>query len=80
MSTTKSLQLPTPMELYRRGVAALREQLGPVDSIRFLHLLEHGSGDYTAERQAQADEDISMAELCAEIRASEAKLLFTQPK
>jgi hypothetical protein len=57
------------MELYRRGITALQQQLGPVDSIRFLHLLDPGSGDYTAERQAQTD-DNAMAELCAEIRAT----------
>ena len=59
----------TPMELYRSGVAALRAQLGPVDSIRFLNLLDHGTGDYTVERQAPGDVT-SMADLCAEIRAT----------
>jgi hypothetical protein len=65
MSTTPAPS--TPMDLYRRGVAVLREQLGPVDSIRFLHLLDPGRGDYTAERQAQRDEG-SLEELCGEIR------------
>jgi hypothetical protein len=59
----------TPIELYRRGITALQQQLGPVDSIRFLHLLDHGAGDYTAERQAQNDE-ISLTDLCSEIRSS----------
>lgn len=59
----------TPMELYRSGIAALQQQLGPVDAIRFLHLLDHGSGDYTAERQSQ-DDDATMADLCAEIRST----------
>ncbi len=57
----------TPMELYRRGVAVLQDQLGPVDSLRFLHLLDPGSGDYTAERQATEDEG-TLQELCGEIR------------
>ena len=57
------------MELYRSGIAALQQQLGPVDSIRFLHLLDHGTGDYTAERQTQ-DDETSMADLCSEIRSS----------
>ncbi len=57
----------SPLDLYRRGVAILSQQLGPVDSVRFLHLLDHGSGDYTAERQAQPDNG-SVTELCAEIR------------
>jgi len=45
-----------PIDLYRRGVAILADQLGPVDSIRFLRLLEKGSGDYTAARQSQTDQ------------------------
>lgn len=57
----------TPMELYRRGVAVLQDQLGPVDSLRFLHLLDPGSGDYTAERQAKEDKG-TLEELCGEIR------------
>lgn len=59
----------TPIELYRRGLTALREQLGPVDSIRFLHLFDPGSGDYTAERQARED-DGGLDALCEEIRAT----------
>lgn len=69
MNTNTAIPLPTPIDLYRRGVTALREQLGPVDSIRFLHLLEHGSGDYTAERQSAPDDERPLADLCAEIRA-----------
>jgi len=65
MSTTPAAA--TPMELYRRGVAVLQDQLGPVDSLRFLHLLDPGSGDYTAERQAREDEG-TLEELCGEIR------------
>jgi hypothetical protein len=42
-----------------------------VDSIRFLRLLDQGSGDYTATRQSQSDEG-TMEDLCAEIRAFEA--------
>lgn len=62
---------PTPMALYRRGITALQQELGPVDAIRFIHLFDHGSGDYTAERQAQMDNDARpLAELCEEIRAT----------
>lgn len=60
----------TPTELYRRGLIALQEQLGPVDSIRFLHLFDPGAGDYTAERQARTDEG-NLEALCEEIRANE---------
>jgi hypothetical protein len=62
----------TPIELYRRGLTVLQEQLGPVDSIRFLHLFDSGSGDYTAERQATADEG-TLDALCDEIRANTGK-------
>jgi hypothetical protein len=60
----------SPIDLYRQGVAILTDQLGPVDSIRFLRLLDQGSGDYTATRQNQTDQG-TMEDLCAEIRAFE---------
>jgi len=60
-----------PIDLYRQGVAILADHLGPVDSIRFLCLLDNGSGDYTATRQIQPDQG-SMEDLCAEIRDLEA--------
>ena len=64
----------SPIDLYRQGVAVLTDKLGPVDSVRFLRLLDQGSGDYTAARQNQPDEG-TMEDLCAEIRAFEAKRL-----
>jgi len=60
-----------PIDLYRQGVAILADHLGPVDSIRFLRLLDKGSGDYTATRQSQPDQG-TVEELCAEIREFEA--------
>lgn len=61
----------TPIELYRLGVAALNQALGPVESLRFIRLLDPGSGDYTAERQARLEKDPqTVAELSAAIRAS----------
>jgi len=45
--------------------------LGPVDSIRFLRLLDKGSGDYTATCQSQPD-DGTAEQLCTEIRTFEA--------
>ena len=62
----------SPIELYRKGVAVLTDHLGPVDSVRFLRLLDPGSGDYTATRQNQADEG-TMEDLCSEIRTFEAE-------
>jgi hypothetical protein len=72
-ATTKTFT--SPIDLYRQGVAVLTDHLGPVDSVRFLRLLDKGSGDYTATRQNQSDEGTVEA-LCAEIRAFEA----TTPK
>lgn len=72
MSTTT---YTSPIDLYRQGVAVLTNHLGPVDSVRFLRLLDQGSGDYTVTRQNQPDEGTVEA-LCAEIRAFEA----TSPK
>lgn len=66
--TSGPAPISSPIELYRRGIAALQEELGPVDAIRFLHLFDQGSGDYTAERQAQTDE-APLDQLCEEIRA-----------
>ena len=71
MNTTTYI---SPIDLYRQGVAVLTDKLGPVDSIRFLRLLDQGSGDYTATRQNQPDEG-TMEDLCAEIRDFEAKRL-----
>ena len=64
-------QRKTPTELYRLGVAALDQALGPVESLRFLRLLDPGSGDYTAERQTRLDQDpSSVDELCDKIRTA----------
>ena len=60
----------SPIELYRKGVAVLTDHLGPVDSVRFLRLLDPGSGDYTATRQNQPDEG-TMEDLYSDIRTFE---------
>lgn len=59
----------TSLELYRDGVDALSRALGPVESIRFLRLLDSGQGDYTAERQARMEtDDRSIEDICRQIR------------
>ena len=64
-------QRKTPIELYRLGVAALDSALGPIESLRFLRLLDPGSGDYTAQRQTRLENDTAtVAELSASIRAA----------
>ncbi|MGV3721574.1 MAG: hypothetical protein ACO1SX_11750 [Actinomycetota bacterium] len=39
-------------ELQAAGVAALVKELGPLNALRFLQLMNARSGDYTAERDA----------------------------
>ena len=46
-------QRKTPIELYRWGVPALDQALGRVESLRFLRLLDPGSGDYTASARQE---------------------------
>ena len=70
-------QRKTPIELYRLGVAALDQALGPVESLRFLRLLDPGSGDSTAERETRTDQNPSnVDELCDKIRTSRATNQF----
>ena len=45
----------TPVELRERGYQALINQLGQIDTIRFLQQMGWGSGDYTQERQELLD-------------------------
>ena len=67
-----SVPRKTPIELYRLGVAALDQALGRVESLRFLLLLDPGSGDCTAERQKQMDQDpATVDDLCEMISNSQ---------
>lgn len=47
-----STPIADPVELRRRGFAALVEALGWVNAVRFIHQYEKGQGDYTQERAA----------------------------
>lgn len=68
------LERNTPIELYRQGVSALNEALGPVESLRFLRLLDPGDGDYTAERRRRMEADTESLEgLIARIHAARDK-------
>ena len=40
----------TALELYERGLEALRDKLGTAETTRFLRQCKPGTGDYTAER------------------------------
>jgi DNA-binding protein H-NS len=43
-------------QIRRKGLAALRRELGQEGMIRFLQQFETGSGDYARERHAWADQ------------------------
>jgi hypothetical protein len=45
----------TQDEIYRQGLQALRERLGPAGMIRFLQQFETGQGDYARERHRWVD-------------------------
>jgi hypothetical protein len=45
----------TPIELTRKGFKSLINTLGYVDTVRFLHQFDNGSGDYTQERHEWLD-------------------------
>lgn len=45
----------TSLELREKGYQALVNQLGQVDTIRFLQEMGWGSGDYTQERRERLD-------------------------
>lgn len=45
----------TPDEIRRKGLEALRRELGPVGMIRFRQQFETGRSDYARERHAWVD-------------------------
>lgn len=45
----------TSLELREKGYQALVDQLGQVDTIRFLQEMGWGSGDYTQEKRERLD-------------------------
>jgi hypothetical protein len=53
-------------EIRRRGLEALRQELGRAGMVRFLQQFETGSGDYSRERHAWVD-GTSLDELRAQI-------------
>jgi len=46
------VQQMTLDQIRQRGLAALRRELGPVGTIRFLQKFEMGSGNYARDRHA----------------------------
>jgi hypothetical protein len=51
-------------DIRRRGLEALRRELGPAGMVRFLQQFETGSGDYARERHAWVDRT-SLADILA---------------
>jgi len=58
--------MKTLQEIHTKGMAALLKTLGPVDTIRFIQMLDHGKGDYTKERKQWLSNDLD--EICKEIQ------------
>jgi hypothetical protein len=47
---------PTLDQIRRKGLEALRRELGPAGMIRFLQQFDSGSGDYARERHVWVDQ------------------------
>ena len=46
----------SPDEICRKGLEALRRELGPARMVRLLQQFDRGSGDYARERHAWVDQ------------------------
>ena len=46
----------TPEQIRRKGLTALRRELGKAGMIRFMQQFDNGSGDYARERHAWVDQ------------------------
>lgn len=66
----------TDDEIRRRGLEALRRELGIVGMIRFLRFYDKGKGDYTAERHEWLDQ-MTPEEVYARIEATQQKAELT---
>ena len=58
--------LPLPV-LREKGFAILVRELGPANALRFLHLYQPGTGNYTAEREQWLG-SLTLEEINAEIK------------
>lgn len=56
-----NVNLNTPIEIRNAGMKALQETLGPVGMVKFIQQYDTGYGDYTKEKQEQAE--ISLDEI-----------------
>ena len=58
--------MPLPV-LREKGFAVLMRELGPANALRFLHLYQTGTGNYTTERDKWLG-SLTLEEIDAEIK------------
>jgi hypothetical protein len=58
--------MPLPV-LREKGFAVLMRELGPANALRFLHLYQTGTGNYTTEREQWLG-SLTLEEIDAEIQ------------
>ena len=58
--------MPLPV-LREKGFAVLMGELGPANALRFLHLYQPGTGNYTTEREQWLG-SLTLEEIDAEIK------------
>ncbi len=58
--------MPLPV-LREKGLAVLVRELGPANALRFLHLYQTGTGNYTTEREQWLG-SLALEEIDAEIK------------
>ena len=63
--------LPLPI-LREKGFAVLMRELGPANALRFLHLYQTGTGNYTTEREQWLG-SLTLEEIDAEIKQMKLK-------
>jgi hypothetical protein len=63
--------LPLPV-LREKGFAVLMRELGPAKALRFLHLYQTGTGNYTTEREQWLG-SLTLEEIDAEIKQMKLK-------
>ncbi|HBE23125.1 MAG TPA: hypothetical protein DDW21_06710 [Verrucomicrobiales bacterium] len=63
--------MSTLHQINQKAQQILRAELGPIDYVRYQQQFSQGNGDYTAERQVCASEDISIiAERVASLKSA----------
>lgn len=63
-----NINLNNPKEVREAGIQVLKETLGPVGMARFIQQYDSGNGDYTKEKQEDADVSIDEIEMALEVK------------